>query len=789
MPSSKASELAQFRADIRQFLQNNVPADIAAAVRAHCLVTREQAKRWQSILHDRGWAAPGWPREHGGPGWSLTEQALFREELAASDAPRFENLGIDTIGPTLIRHATPEQCTRFLPSILSFDDFWAQAYSEPGAGSDLAALRTRATRDGDGWVVNGTKIWQSYGHWANWALVLVRTDSSASRKQDGISVLLIDLQSPGVTVRPIRFMNGSVLHVEMFFDDVHVPAENLIGVENEGWRIAKSLLVIERLFVARVAECKAELHKVASWAHSRIGRGGNSLMAEDYFARRYAELEIRTRAVNAAWWPAVQAAQQGQTAELEASLLKLQGTELLQDIQQLQLSAVGLEGLPFDPSAITGTPSEQPFASERPENLALHMWRYRGITLGAGTSEVQRQIIAKAILGGHTLIDQSDDATLGGQQSMLDDSLRRLLHDRYAFEQRRHIIETQNGTDPAVWNAMMELGITGLMIPERDNGFGGSMADIAPLMQALGESLMLEPVLWCNVLTTQLVVDASNYAYRAERLDALLQGQRVALAHIEDRARPDTVTQRTTAGRDGLGWCLEGQKYFAMGGDAAQRFIVSARLQEGGMALFDVAADQPGMSVRRYSLHDNRGAADIALDKVRLPDSAMLAGPERASAMLHEAHLLSTLALCAENIGVMRRALALTLEHLRTRKQFGRALAEHQALQHRVVEHFRGWFNARALLNEAISTWPGASSSEQQRSVSAAKFMSGTAGRGIALDCLQLHGAVGLQYETPISHYAKRLMANEVLLGDTDTHLNRFMQDSRQQPLPEDVSV
>ncbi|WP_237717001.1 acyl-CoA dehydrogenase family protein [Cupriavidus basilensis] len=353
------SSLETLRKQIRDFLHEAVPPDIRAATRAHCLVTREQAARWHRILHARGWAAPGWPREHGGPGWSLVEQAIFREELAASDAPYVENLGIDTIGPTLIRHGTPEQCRRFLPGMLTFDDFWAQGYSEPDAGSDLASLRTVARRDGDMWVVNGTKIWQSLGHWANWALVLARTDTAAQRKQNGISVLLIDLRSPGVTVRPIRYINGSHLHVQMFFDDVRVPAANLVGVENSGWAIAKGLLVIERLFVARVAECKAELSRAAVLVAQQHRGDDPALRMEHALLRRsHATLDIRMRALEAAWWPAVQQAAQGGSPQLESSLLKLEGIQLLQDLHLFSMDAHGTASLAFDPEAVEGRPGD-----------------------------------------------------------------------------------------------------------------------------------------------------------------------------------------------------------------------------------------------------------------------------------------------------------------------------------------------------------------------------------------------------------------------------------------------
>lgn len=782
MHSSTSAGLHAFRADVRGFLQQAIPQDIRDAVRARCLVTRDQAQRWQRILHARGWAAPGWPREFGGPGWSLVQQAVFREELAACDAPRFENLGIDTIGPTLIRHGTPGQRARFLPRMLSFDDFWAQGYSEPDAGSDLAALRTTARRDGDHYVVNGTKIWQSYGHWADWALVLVRSDPAARRKQEGISVLLIDLRSPGVTIRPIRFMNGAIFHVQMFFDDVRVPIEQLVGDEHAGWSVAKGLLVTERLFVARVAEAKAELEATARLAAGR-GEHGTSLLEQDVYARRLAELEIRARTLEAAWWPTVRAVEAGQEPALEASLLKLQGNEVLQDLHQLQLELVGIDALPCDPGAIDGVPAQDPLAAGHVNNLPLHVWRYRGITLGGGTSEIQRGIVAKALFDGRTQIEMPLTHRSSEEGGMLDDALRRLLADRYSFEQRREHLA--NGSfDAGFWQALGELGLAGLIVPERDGGFGGTLADLTPAMEALGEALVVEPVLWDVVLPTQLLLNASGSGQRADLLHALTGGRaRVAFAHL-DASGNASGNGATTAWRTDGGWQLAGRKRLVMGGDVADTLIVSARLDGGGIALFRCAADAPGLAARRYRLHDGRGAADIRLDGTRLDADARLAGPERAGAMIDDALAFATVALCAESVGAMRRALALTIEYLRTRRQFGTRLADYQALQHRVVEHFRHWVHARTLVLEAATGFTTASPVERAQRISAAKWMTGRAGRAIALDALQLHGAVGLQDEAAISHCARRLVANDTLLGDATQHLGRFIAAGRQDAAP-----
>lgn len=778
MSAHPTSEQLGFRAEVREFLHRSLPEDIRAAVNSYCLVTREQAQRWQRILHARGWAAPSWPKAHGGPGWSLVEQAIFREELANCDAPRFENLGIDLIGPTLIRHGTPQQHGRFLPRILSFDDFWAQGYSEPGAGSDLASLRCAARRvqdeSGDHYVINGTKIWQSFAHWSNWVLVLVRTDAGAARKQEGISVLLVDMNTPGLTVRPIRFINDSLFHSQLFFDEVKVPAENLVGAEGQGWTVAKSLLVIERLFIARVAECQAEIAATVEMAKGR-GAGGASLMDDEVFARRHAELDIRARALQAAWWPAVRAAQAGQARMADASLLKLQGTELLQEVFSLQLEALGPQALPLNPLGIEGQPNPDPLVPGEPENFPLHYFRYRGITLGGGASEVQREIISKALFSGEVSLHQSDDEGLDEEQAMLSDALHRLLADRYDMETRHRVLRQQNGFDPALWSALAELGALALRVPEAQGGFGKPVADLLPVAQALGGSLVLEPYVWSTVIVQQLLADAATPS-AGRSLQRLASGDATAaLAWQEDGARHEPLHVQATATRSTEGgWRLQGSKRFVMGGDRAEFFIVSAMVPDEGLALFVLPAQASGLKARGYLTHDGRGAADLQLDSVQLAPEALLANAPQATEMLEQALQLGTLAQCAENVGAMRKALAITIDYLRTREQFGKPLATHQALQHRMVDHYGAWSSARHLVRAAAVGWEQASAAERAERVAAARWMTARAGHAIGLDTVQMHGAVGLQDETPISHYCKRLVMSELLLGDASTHLGRF---------------
>ncbi|MEN9314803.1 MAG: hypothetical protein RIS35_1196 [Pseudomonadota bacterium] len=797
---TSAHELEGFRLEVRSFLERHIPDDVRRAVRAGCLPTRDQAMRWQRILHERGWGAPAWPLEHGGTGWNLTRQAIFREELTASDALHCDNIGIDTIGPTLIRFGTPQQCQRHLPRMLSFEDYWAQGYSEPEAGSDLASLKTTATRVDDGWVVNGTKIWQSYGHWANRALVLARTDPGAQRRQDGISVLLIDLESPGVTVRPIRLMNGANFHVQIFFDQVHVPAENLVGAPDAGWRVAKGLLVIERLFLARVAECKAELARARTVARGR-GPGGGCVLTQQSFALEHARLEVRMRAHEATWWPVVRAAGAMAPVDLEASLLKVQGSELLQDVHQHQIRLLGLDALPFDPDGVAGIASDTPFSADHGENIPLHVWRYRGVTLGGGSSEIQRQIIAKAIFSGTTEIDRPAADEGSEEQKMLVEALQRVFGDLCPLERRRQRIQTGELHDPHLWAMLAELGLPGLLVPEADGGYGGSMSDVVAVAETLGAHLALEPVLWSSVLATRLYLDAQHFPGRAERLESLLSGAAIScFAHFEEAFGHDTPAQVMRAREARAGWRLSGRKRFILGGHAASHLIVSARLPDAGLALFEIPVQTAGVSIRRYRTHDGQGCADLTLDNLALPDEAVMVRGDAARAAIDQTIGLALVGLAADSAGAMRRALSHTVEHLRTRRQFGQRLSEQQVLQHRVVEHFRGWLGVRALVRQTAREWPLTAHEACEQAARAAKALGGEVGKALALDAIQLHGAMGMQDESAISHLAKRLVTNDALFGDTEWQLRQYAEsiqrraaepdgeDRERQPEPASVS-
>ncbi|WP_409450616.1 acyl-CoA dehydrogenase family protein [Aquabacterium sp. J223] len=391
-------DIDAFRREVRAFLAAELPQDLRRSVLQHRRLGKEEFLRWHRILHARGWAAPAWPVEHGGPGWSVLQRHVFDEECAVAGAPDVPPFGTRMLGPVLMRFGTPAQVSRFLPRILRGDDWWCQGYSEPGAGSDLASLKTRAVLDGDHFVVDGQKTWTTYAQYADWMFCLVRTDPAA-KAQRGISFLLIDMRSPGVGVRPIRTLDGDVEINEVFLDRVRVPRDNLVGTLHDGWSCAKYLLTHERTGAARVGRAKRELaflREVAA-AHRVDGR---ALRDDPVFAHDLQRLEVEVLALEHTALRLLQASAGGGGHGAEASILKLLGGRAAQAIAEKSVEAAGALALRFRAGQFA------PCRDGEPEDedgwaapLAGYHLNLRKISIYGGTDEVQKNIIAKAALG------------------------------------------------------------------------------------------------------------------------------------------------------------------------------------------------------------------------------------------------------------------------------------------------------------------------------------------------------------------------------------------------------
>lgn len=382
-----------FRDEVRTFLAARLTPELREAGRrmTSAFIDRQWSIAWQKILHEKGWAAPDWPVEHGGPGWSLTQRYIFASECAAASAPALAPQGLKMVGPVLMRYGTPEQQAHYLPRLLSGEDFWCQGFSEPGAGSDLAALRTAAVADGADYVLNGSKIWTTHAHFANRIFCLVRT-STAGRPQQGITFLLADMATPGITVRPIVSLSGDHELNEVFFDNVRVPQANRVGPEHEGWTVAKYLLEFERGGSA-AAGLKASLARVTEQA--RV----TGVLADPGFRRRLAAIDCTLSAIETTERRVLSALSGGRNPGPVSSLLKIQATEAMQQIDELGIEAAGPYG------AVEQVAARQPLAQQAfigPEHSLTAMPRYfnnRAASIYAGSNEVQRNLIARLVLG------------------------------------------------------------------------------------------------------------------------------------------------------------------------------------------------------------------------------------------------------------------------------------------------------------------------------------------------------------------------------------------------------
>lgn len=398
MELSYTPEEQAFREDVRGFIQQNLPTDIRDKVLNAKHMVKDDFLRWHRLLHKRGWVAPSWPVEHGGTGWSAVQKHIFEEEIAEAGAPPVIPFGPTMCGPVIIRFGSDKQKSFFLPRMLSAEHVWCQGFSEPGSGSDLASLRTRAVREGDHYIVNGQKTWTTMAHFANWMFNLVRTDPNAKKPQEGISFLLMDMATPGITVRPIVTMDGSSEINEVFFDNVKVPAENLVGEENKGWTYAKFLLGNERNNIARVGASKRELKHLKKIAAAERS-DGQSLLSSPRFRDKLAALEIDLMALEITNLRVIAAMRDGRGPGAESSILKIKGSEIQQRLTELAMEAVGPYAMPFQREALEAGWNGEPIGPAYAAALAPHYFNYRKTSIYGGSNEIQKNVISKMMLG------------------------------------------------------------------------------------------------------------------------------------------------------------------------------------------------------------------------------------------------------------------------------------------------------------------------------------------------------------------------------------------------------
>jgi alkylation response protein AidB-like acyl-CoA dehydrogenase len=385
----------RFRMEVRSWLAENLPKDLQHKVLNHIRLNKEEFARWHKILAKKGWVAPAWPIEWGGTGWNATQRHIFDEECASAGTPMIMAFGVSMVAPVMMKFATEAQKSYYLPRIYDCTDWWCQGYSEPGSGSDLASLKTRADRDGDFYVVNGQKTWTTLGQYADMMFCLVRT-AHTERKQEGISFLLIDMNTPGITVRPIITLDEDHEVNEVFFDNVRVPVQNLVGEENKGWTYAKYLLGHERTGIAAVGRSKRELAFLKRLAQQHH-KNGKPLIEDALFGARVASLEIELMALELTVLRVVSSEGAARGPGPEASLLKIKGTEVQQGLTELMLEALGPYGMPFERDFLEGRVEHAVDDDAAP--IAAYYFNFRKTSIYGGSNEIQKNIISQMILG------------------------------------------------------------------------------------------------------------------------------------------------------------------------------------------------------------------------------------------------------------------------------------------------------------------------------------------------------------------------------------------------------
>ena len=387
-----------FREEVRAFMREKLPRATAHKVEAGFELSRDDILHWHKTLYEKGWIAPSWPTEWGGTGWSVTQKYVYDEESALAGAPRLISFGIIMCGPVLMRFGTEEQKKKYLPKILSGEDIWCQGYSEPGSGSDLASLKTKAEIDGDHFVVNGQKTWTTAAHMADKIFCLVRTDPKA-KQHEGISFLLIDdLHAPGITVRPLITIEGLHEVNEVFFDNVRVPKENLVGEINKGWTVAKYLLGHERMGGGAVGIQKRLQVQLKEIASDQV-KDGAPLTEDPEFARKIAEVEIELTALEIQMLRLLASVSADREMGHEASMIKIRRSEIHQRLTELRMEAAGYYAQPFVLNALKNGWNEEPIGPEYANALAAQYFNNRKVSIFAGSNEIQHNIIAKRMLG------------------------------------------------------------------------------------------------------------------------------------------------------------------------------------------------------------------------------------------------------------------------------------------------------------------------------------------------------------------------------------------------------
>ena len=719
---------------------------------------------WSKRLGGAGLLAPGWAPGHGGLGLGREQVKTLEAALRERGIRRGVNGGLEMLAPVLLEYATPEQLAEFLPPIARAEIMWAQGYSEPQAGSDLANVQMRCEDRGDHYLVNGQKIWTSGADESEWIFCLVRTDPSAP-KHDGISFLLVDLASPGIRVSPIVLISGRSPFCEVFFDDVVVPKGNLVGGEGGGWPIAKRLLQFERSMLGSgglsALTGSAGRKSLGDVAREQVGLDEHGELRDAALRERVARQLVAERANRLTG-----ARARGADATRVSSILKLASSEASQQRYSLLMDLLGAKGLRWRNEGDEGYEAKIP-----------KQWlRSRANTIEGGTSEVQLNIIAKRVLGmegGAGSPDQS--LARGDEQSMIREGALQLLQEEQPTASLRALRDGDDasGVSQKLWQEIVGLGWPGLLAPEDVGGAGLGFQEAGVIHEALGRHVVPTPLLSSGVLATCALSLVDGWQAFPKATGLAAGETRVALA-LEETPHFDPHATRTTARRVDGGFELAGHKQSVLDGAAAELLLVVARIEgeDDRLGLFCVPATATGVTTRAVRWIDGRRVAEIDFEGVRLDAEGLLGGPTSHEALVEPLVDRAAAVLAAELAGVSAEALSMTVEYLKTREQFDQRLAGFQALQHRCARMFADVERTISVVQAALRALDDGDG-DGPLLASAAKALASETARHVTEEALQLYGGLGMTEEQDIGLYFKRARASAAIFGDASFHYRR----------------
>ncbi|MGE0485001.1 MAG: acyl-CoA dehydrogenase family protein [Gammaproteobacteria bacterium] len=740
-----------FLDEVRAFCDQAIDADMAAAEDAlrSQVSDHERSDAWIAKLRPRRWHVASWSQGDGGAGLSAIRNYLVLYEAGLRGAPLIEPLSINYVGPVVRHFGTPEQKARYLPAIIDGRDQWCQGFSEPGSGSDLGSVKTFAERRGDVYVVNGQKIWTTNAHYANKIFALLRTRREDTK--DALSFMLIDMASPGVTVRPIRLMTGDHEVNQVFFDEVEVTPDCLLGGEGQGWAVARYLLEIERGQFVFGGRLRRRFERLVTLARARDD-------VPPTFWSTAARLDVELLAYEVTEFRLGHLTPADEQTLAQANVIKIGWTETMQRIDELALMLPGVAPL-YTPEPATPTSGlGQPMSTWVSAYL-----NNRAATIYGGSNEIQRELIFRTLrrAGTETPLQHPLPYNRSEESVALADSAARLVRERYDYVDLLPRLKSAAPWTPAQWAELAGFGWLAAGVSEAHDGLGLPVSALVQLARALAPAAMPEPV------SSQLarggwLLDQAGGGRARECLAGWMAGESL-LALVDADGTPAAVHWR----RAGDGYVLDGAQRAVQDGASAAHFIVAAAGETP--ALFLLPVDAPGIGHEAHRAADGREFADVRFAGVEV-DSAARLEVDDVAALLAGSRDLHALLLAAEMVGIAQALIPITHAYIAQREQFGRKLAEFQVLQHRLVDMHIEAVRAESALELACFKVDELGLVAAAPFIAAAKAQSGLSCRRVAEEAVQLHGGIGMTEELVVGHYLKRIVADTLLAGHTEQH-------------------